>query len=209
MHPHRQQHWCLGAVNAAFVARMEDVLAVYERPHDPLFPVVCFDERPCVLHGQPVEPLPPVPAQPAVGEQPAKAGRSRRESSTYVRQGTACLLALATGIGQQAAGRAVGLSRQTVSELRRRYEAGGWQFALTEAPRSGTPPRFDGSQRAALTALACTPAPVGHSRWTLRLLADKAVELALVDAISYETVAQVLKKTNCSLTASNTGAWGQ
>ena len=37
-------------MNAAFVARMEDVLAVYERPHDPLFPVVCFDERPCVLH---------------------------------------------------------------------------------------------------------------------------------------------------------------
>ena len=80
-------------MNAAFVARMEDVLAVYERPHDPRFPVVCFDERPCVLHGQPVEPLPPVPAQPAGGEQPAKAGRPRRESSTYVRQGTACLLA--------------------------------------------------------------------------------------------------------------------
>ncbi len=119
------------------------------------------------------------------------------------------LLALATGIGQQAAGEAVGLSRQTVSALRRRYEAGGWQFALTEAPRSGTPPRFDGPQRAALTALACTPAPVGHSRWTLRLLADKAVESGLVEAISYETVSQVLKKTNCSLTASSTGVWGQ
>ena len=119
------------------------------------------------------------------------------------------LLALATGIGQQAAGEAVGLSRQTVSELRRRYEAGGWQFALTEAPRSGTPPRFDGPQRAALTALACTPAPVGHSRWTLRLLADKAVELCLVDTISHETVSQVLKKMNCSPTASSTGAWGQ
>ncbi|RZK21397.1 MAG: helix-turn-helix domain-containing protein [Hymenobacter sp.] len=49
------------------------------------------------------------------------------------------LLALATGIGQQAAGKAVGLRRQTVRELRRRYEAGDWQFALTEAPRSGTP----------------------------------------------------------------------
>ncbi|AWM35201.1 IS630 family transposase [Hymenobacter nivis] len=101
MPPHRQQHWCLGAVNAAFVARMEDVLAVYERPYHPLFPVVCFDARPCVLHGQPV-PLPPVPAQPAVGEQPAKAGRPRRESSTYVRQGTACLLvAFEPGLGQR------------------------------------------------------------------------------------------------------------
>lgn len=89
-------------MNAAFVARMEDVLAVYERPYHPLFPVVCFDERPCVLHGQPVEPLPPVPAQPAVAQQPAKAGRPRRESSPYVRQGTACLLAaFEPGLGQR------------------------------------------------------------------------------------------------------------
>ena len=89
-------------MNAAFVARMEDVLAVYERPYDPLFPVVCFDERPCVLHGQPVEPLPPVPAQPAESDHPARAGQPRRESSTYVRQGTACLLvAFEPGTGQR------------------------------------------------------------------------------------------------------------
>jgi hypothetical protein len=89
-------------VNAAFLARMEDVLAVYERAYDPRFPVVCFDERPCVLHGQPVEPLPAVPAQPATDEQPAKPGRPRRESSTYVRQGTACLLAaFEPGTGQR------------------------------------------------------------------------------------------------------------
>ena len=119
------------------------------------------------------------------------------------------LLALATGIGQQAAGQAAGLSRQTVSQVRQRYQAGGWPAALAEAPRSGGPRRFDGAQRAALTALACTPAPVGHDRWTLRLLADKAVELRLVDSISHETVGQVLKKTNCSPTASSTGAWGR
>jgi hypothetical protein len=89
-------------MNAAFLARMEDVLAVYERAYDPQFPVVCFDERPCVLHGQPVEPLLPVPAQPAQGERPAKVGRPRRESSTYVRQGTACLLvAFEPGTGQR------------------------------------------------------------------------------------------------------------
>jgi transposase len=119
------------------------------------------------------------------------------------------LLALATGMGQQAAGQAVGLSRQAVSHLRRRYEEGGGQVALAEAPRSGTPPRFDGPQRAAVTALACTPAPTGHSRWTLRLLADKAVELGLVDTSSHETVGQVLKKTSCGPTASSTGAWGR
>ena len=117
------------------------------------------------------------------------------------------LLALARGIGQQAAGQAAGLSRQTVSQVRQRYAEGGWQAALAEAPRSGGPQRFDGAQRAALTALACTPAPTGHGRWTLRLLADKAVALCLVDSISHETVGQVLKKTNCSPTASSTGAW--
>ncbi len=91
-------------MNAAFVAWMEDMLAVYERPPNPCFPVLCFDERPCVLHGQPVEPLPPQSAQLAAGEQPAKAGRLRRESSTYVRQGTACLLAaFEPGTGQRLA----------------------------------------------------------------------------------------------------------
>ncbi|MGI4762589.1 MAG: helix-turn-helix domain-containing protein [Janthinobacterium lividum] len=119
------------------------------------------------------------------------------------------LLALATGIGQQAAGQAVGLSRQAVSKIRRLYEEAGWQVALSEAPRSGGPRHFDGPQRAAVTALACTPAPVGHSRWTLRLLADKAVELCLVDTISHETVSQVLKKTRCNLTASSPGASGR
>ena len=95
-----------------------------------------------------------------------------------------------------------------VSQVRQRYAEGGWQAALAEAPRSGGPQRFDGAQRAALTALACT-APVGHGRWTLRLLADKAVELCLVDSISHETVGQVLKKTNYSPTASSIGAWGR
>ena len=84
--------------------RTEEVLAVYERAYDPQFPVVCFDERPCVLHGQPTDapPLPPVPVQPAVGEQSAQPGRPRRASSTYVRQGIACLLAaFEPGTGQR------------------------------------------------------------------------------------------------------------
>ena len=132
------------------------------------------------------------------GCRPVRAGRRAQ-----------ALLALASGIGQQAAGQVAGLSRQTVSQVRQRYAEGGWQAALAEAPRSGGPQRFDGAQRAALTALACTPAPTGHSRWTLRLLADKAVELCLVDSISHETVGQVLKKTNCSPTASSIGVWEQ
>ena len=134
--------------------------------------------------------------------------RTGRQPVRAVRRAQA-LLALATGIGQQAVGLAVGLGRQALSQVRRRYEAAGWQAALAEAPRSGGPRRVDGAQRAAVTALACTPAPVGHGRWTLRLLADKAIELALVETISHETVRQVLKKTSCGPTASSTGAWGR
>jgi hypothetical protein len=51
--------------SAAFVWRMESVLDLYEEPYDPLFPVVCFDERPCQLLGDVIEPLPPKPGQPA------------------------------------------------------------------------------------------------------------------------------------------------
>jgi transposase len=97
--------------------------------------------------------------------------RTGRRPVRAVRRAQA-LLVLAIGIGQQAAGQAVGLSHQAVSKVRRRYEAGGWQAALTEAPRSDGPRHFDGPQRAAVTALACAPAPVRHSRWTIRLLAD-------------------------------------
>jgi transposase len=153
-------------------------------------------------------PLTPFPLLAADQAALKKFIRTGRRSVRAVCRAQA-LLARATGIGQQAAGQAAGLSPQTGRQLRRRYEEAGWQAALAEAPRSGGPPRFEGPQRAAVTALACTPAPVGHSRWTLRLLADKAGELCLVDTISHETVSQVLKKTSCSPTASSTGAWGR
>jgi len=68
--------------------------------------------------------------------------------------------------------------------------------ALHERPRPGQRPRLDGKGEAHLIAVACSTAPAGRQRWTLRLLADKAVELGLADALSYETVRQVLKKTN-------------
>ena len=116
------------------------------------------------------------------------------------------LLRLAEGASGYTVAAELGLRVQTVYQLRQRYQQGGLAAALDERPRSGGPPRFDGKVRAQLTALACTPAPDGHSRWTLRLLADKAVELQLVEAISHETVSQVLKKTSYSPTASSTGA---
>lgn len=116
------------------------------------------------------------------------------------------LLHLATGRSGRAVAIERGLHATTVFRIRQRYLTEGYRAALAERPRSGGPQRFDGTTRAALTALACTPAPVGHSHWTLRLLADKAVELQWVEAISHETVRQVLKKTKYSPSASSSGA---
>lgn len=67
---------------------------------------------------------------------------------------------------------------------------------LHDAPRSGRPPLIDGLQRAQITALATSDAPEGHARWSVRLLADKAVQAGFCDAISPSTVAEILKKTS-------------
>lgn len=67
---------------------------------------------------------------------------------------------------------------------------------LEEKSRSGRPPMLDGLAKAKITALACSAAPPGYARWSLRLLADKAVELELVAAISHNEVGEILKKMN-------------
>ncbi len=88
----------------------------------------------------------------------------------------------------------------TIYNVKRRYEREGLDSALTDKPRSGRPVEIDGTQRAKLTALACSAAPEGHARWTLRLLADKAVESGFVESISHNAVKEILKKTNSSHT---------
>ena len=88
----------------------------------------------------------------------------------------------------------------TVFNVKRRYLSEGLGSALHDKPRSGKPARISGAARARITALACSEAPEGHARWTLRLLADKAVELGFVEAISHNTVKEVLKKTVSSRT---------
>jgi putative transposase len=67
---------------------------------------------------------------------------------------------------------------------------------LDDAPRSGRPVEIDGTQRAKITALACSDAPEGHARWSLRLLAEKVVQAGLCDHVSHTFVADVLKKTH-------------
>ena len=91
------------------------------------------------------------------------------------------------------------VSQGTVSNIKRRYFEGGLQRALYDLPRPGARPIIDGSTEAHLIALACSDPPEGRERWTLRLLADRLVELELVESISYVTVGSTLKKMNLSL----------
>lgn len=88
------------------------------------------------------------------------------------------------------------VSTGTVGNVRRRYVTDGLESALNENRRPGAPKKYKGLENAKITALACSAPPEGHSRWTLRLLADKAVALELVNEISYMSVDRILKKTN-------------
>ena len=88
----------------------------------------------------------------------------------------------------------------TVYQVRQYFVEQGLEMALERKKRNAPPtPRiFDGAKEARLIALRCGQAPEGSSRWTLQLLADKLVELEVVEQVSYKTVGRVLKKTNLS-----------
>ncbi len=91
------------------------------------------------------------------------------------------------------------MSRYTVMRIRERFVTNGLDDALTHRHHTQTRTRaLDGEQEAHLIALSCSPAPAGQARWTLRLLANRMVELEYVERVSYETVRKVLKKTNSS-----------
>jgi transposase len=90
---------------------------------------------------------------------------------------------------------AVNVSRPTVERTRKRFVEGGLERALNEDPRPGQMRKLDGRGEAVLIAEACGPAPEGHDKWTLRLLAGRLVQLSVVENISYETVRRTLKKT--------------
>jgi transposase len=102
---------------------------------------------------------------------------------------------------------ALGVTSRSIEHLKKRFVEDGLEAALERKPRE-KPPReiiFDGAFEARLIALACSNAPEGYRRWTVRLLADKAVELSFAKSVSHMTVQRVLKKTNLSLTSASTG----
>lgn len=96
---------------------------------------------------------------------------------------------------------AVEVSQPTVSRVRKQYVEEGLEAALNRrSPNREYERKLDGEQEAHLIAVACSAPPEGYARWSLRLLADKLVELEVVETISHQTVRRTLKKTNSSLT---------
>jgi hypothetical protein len=94
----------------------------------------------------------------------------------------------------------LGCGRASVERVRKRFVEEGLDAALNPRPSSRVYARkMDGQAEAHLIALACSTAPEGRARWTLRLLSDQMVALEHVESVSFETVRRTLKKTNLSL----------
>ena len=112
---------------------------------------------------------------------------------TYKR--ATALLDLDRGRLQKDVSASIGISVTTISKWCSSYRGEGLRF-LYDEPRSGRPREITGQERARITALACSEPPGGYAKWSLRLLADKAVELGYVEQVSHTEVGKILKKTN-------------
>jgi len=120
---------------------------------------------------------------------------NKNSLSVKVYKRATALLKLDQGDTLQSVAALVDVNYNTVATWRDRYQCEGLAM-LQDKPRSGRPPEIDGIQRAQITALACSTPPEGYARWSLRLLADKAVELDFVEHLSHNYAGQILKKTN-------------
>ncbi|MDH5561984.1 MAG: helix-turn-helix domain-containing protein [Deltaproteobacteria bacterium] len=115
------------------------------------------------------------------------------------------LLELDKGKSYKSVSELLSLSNITVQGWGKKYKTEGLDF-IRDKPRSGRPVGLTAEQRAKITALACSEPPEGYARWSLRLLADKVVELNYTDTVSHTEIGRVLKKMNCVLTLKNNGA---
>lgn len=102
------------------------------------------------------------------------------------------------------------VSTKKVEQLKKRFVEEGFEAALSRKPVTNVHRRkMTGDEEAHLIALCCSQAPEGHERWTLRMLADKMVELAIIETVSYETIRRTLKKTNLNLGSRKNGVFPQ
>ena len=102
------------------------------------------------------------------------------------------------------------VSTKKVEQLKKRFVEEGFDDALYRKPVTNTHRRkMTGNEEAHLIALYCSQAPAGHERWTLRMLADKMVELDMIDSVSHETIRRTLKKMNVNLGKRKNGVFRQ
>ena len=146
------------------------------------------------------------------------APEERTQLESLTRRGTASvrkvkralvLLAVDEGDKDEVIADKVGVSTGTIARIRQRFAEEGMEAALSERPRPGKAPLLGGPQEAHLLALACSPAPTGHAKWTVRLLADRLVQLDLVEAVSHQTIWRVLKRGTSNPGSASSGALPQ
>jgi transposase len=155
-----------------------------------------------------------MPQQPAVN----LTGDERTTLETFVHRGKAnartltrarILLKSAEGWSSAELAAAFDVCEATITNVRRRFAQGGLEAVLHDKVQQHRRSALSGLQTAHLIAVACSPAPDGHDHWTVRLLAQKAVELGFVTSISPNTIHELLKKTNSNLGNTNTGVCPQ
>src|SRR5260370_42073859 len=152
-----------------------------------------------------------MPQQPAV----ILTADERTTLETFVHRGKAnartitrarILLKSADGWSAAELAAAFDVCEATVTNVRRRFAQGGVEAVLHDKVQQHRRSALSGLQTAHLIAVACSPSPDGHDHWTVRLLAQKAVELGFVKSISPDTIHEMLKKTNSSPRSMNIGA---
>ena len=130
---------------------------------------------------------------------------SRGKSSAHEQRRARVLNLLNRGEHPKQLAKVLQVGIATVYNIQKRYLEEGFESALTDKPRSGKPPVIKPEAKARITALACSESPAGHARWTLRLLADKAVEMGYIESVSHMEVGRILKKTLYSRTNKSNG----
>jgi transposase len=130
--------------------------------------------------------------------------RKRTASVRMVRRAQALLL-VAEGKTDEVIAEEIRMSVTTLERLRRRFVEEGLEASLRERPQPGARPKLGPKEQAMVVALACTKPPEGRHRWTMQLLADRAVELALVPDISDEAIRRLLTRTSSSRGSTGSG----
>jgi transposase len=122
------------------------------------------------------------------------------KKARYINRARALLFSHA-GKDDQEIAKLLGITRTTVYNIRKKYHQQSYDHIveiINDQPRVGRPIVFDYQVEANVSMIACSEAPEGCARWTLHLIADKLVQLSVVDSISHESVRNLLKKTNLS-----------